>query len=211
MPSYLLTIREALTGYRLLDHPFYRRWTRGDLRRDDVREYAAQYRFVERSQPAWLTGVRDRLPSGVARTAAARVLADETDATASHVDLFDGFAAAIGAPEEGVPTPATARLIETVDGLVADGPASGLAALLAYELQSPEVSREKAIGLRAHYGVDGEGTAFWDTHADLDVRHGAWLLDALDAVGGSVSVAHSAARAAATAWWGFLDERGQEP
>jgi pyrroloquinoline quinone (PQQ) biosynthesis protein C len=198
MPSYPATIQEALAGYRLLEHPFYRRWTQGTLRRDEVREYAAQYRFIERSQPGWLVGIRDRLPDGAARNAVVRVLADETDATASHVDLFDGFAAAIGAPEESIPTPATARLIETVDGLVADGPAPGLAALLAYELQSPEVSREKAVGLRAHYGVDGEGTEFWDTHARLDVQHGGWLLDALDEVGGTVSVARSAARSAAT-------------
>jgi len=200
-------LHAALDGHHLLDHPFYRRWIEGTLPLDELREYAAQYRSIERSQPRWLTGVAERLDDGPSRFAVSRVLDDEVDPGGSHIDLFEQFAGAIGAPPDVVPTPATARLLGTLDSLVDEGPVSGLGGLLAYELQSSAVSREKATGLRLHFDVGGDGVAFWDTHAELDRRHSVWLLDALEHSGGSPRVATEAAGKAAAAWWAFLDER----
>jgi len=197
----------ALDGHRLLQHPFYRRWVEGTLGLDELRVYAAQYRHIERAQPRWLAGVAERVDNDAARTAVTRVLDDEIDAEGSHADLFDRFAEAIGAPIDMAPSPATVKLLNTLDELVDSGPVFGLGGLLAYELQSPEVSREKADGLRRHFDLDGDATAFWNTHAELDERHSAWLLEALEASGGSDSRAVEATRRAAVAWWAFLDER----
>jgi pyrroloquinoline-quinone synthase len=207
MSTIVRTIDEALDGHRLLEHPFYRRWTLGTLTLEELREYAAQYRSIETAQPRWLAGIADQLESGPARESVGYVLRDELDPDATHAELFDTFAAAIGAPDSAPPTAATARLIATLDGLVADGPVSGLGGLLAYELQSAAVSREKATGLRDHFGVDGDGAAFWETHAVLDQRHAGWLLDAVSTIPASQDAAIAAARTAGAAWWAFLDER----
>lgn len=207
MTSVEAGISAAVTGHRLLDHPFYRRWTAGTLGIDELRDYAAQYRHIERAQPEWLSGIAERLEDEHARAEVTRVLDDELDAAGTHADLFDQFAGAIGAPEDVSPSPATRALIDTLDELVARGPASGLSGLLAYELQSSDVSREKAAGLRAHFGLDADGTAFWDTHAELDTRHSSWLLQALERIGEPEAGAGTAAASAAAAWWAFLDER----
>ena len=201
------SIDAALDGRRLLTHPFYRRWTAGTLGMDELRGYTAQYRHVERAQPRWLEGIAARLEDEDARANVTRVLDDELDADGPHADLFDVFAATIGAADEVAPSSATRALIDTVDALVAAGPASGLSGLLAYEVQSSEVSREKADGLRRHFAVDGDGTAFWDTHAQLDKKHSSWLLHALERIDEPADAATAAAGAAAQAWWAFLDER----
>jgi pyrroloquinoline-quinone synthase len=207
MTSLEACIDATLDGHRLLHHPYYRRWTAGTLRLDELREYAAQYRNIERSQPRWLEAIVAGLEPGAARDSVTRVLDDELGDQSSHADLFDQFASAVGAPQDVAPSPATAALIDTVDAMVATSPVAGLGALLAYELQSPDVSREKALGLRRHFGLDGEATLFWDTHAELDRHHAAWLQQAVQQGGDTTGVAVAAAGTAAAAWWAFLDER----
>lgn len=134
-----------------------------------------------------------------------RTLADEVGPPA-HLELFDGFARAVDAPAEA-PSAATAALLEVQRREVAAGPATGLGALLAYEMQLPEVAASKAAGLRVHHGVDVAGTRFWDLHAELDVAHSGWSLDALSSLGEEPAPALDAARRTADAWWAFLDER----
>ena len=195
----------VLAGRRLLDHPFYRRWERGELRAVELAAYAAQYRHLEAALPELLRGVIAGMDGGPGRDAVLRTLADEVGPP-SHVELFDGFAAAVDAIP-APPTPATAALLELQRRQVAEGPATGLAALLAYELQVPEVAASKAAGLHAHHGVSAGGTRFWDLHAGLDVEHAAWSLDALASLDGDPARVADSARQVAGGWWAFLDER----
>jgi pyrroloquinoline-quinone synthase len=207
MTSLSSRIDATLDGQRLLDHPFYRRWTAGTLSIDELREYATQYRSIERSQPRWLAGITAALEPGSARASVQRVLDDELSDGSSHADLFDRFATSIGAPDDAPPSPATSALLRTLDALVDESPVAGLGGLLAYEVQSSAVSSEKALGLRRHFNLDGDATAFWDTHAELDQRHSAWLQEAVTASGMPEERAVTAAGTAASAWWAFLDER----
>jgi hypothetical protein len=50
--------RGALQGRRLLSHPFYQRWSRGDLRLGELGAYAGQYRFIEARLPGWLESIQ---------------------------------------------------------------------------------------------------------------------------------------------------------
>jgi pyrroloquinoline-quinone synthase len=190
---------------RLLDHPFYRRWERGELETSELAAYAAQYRHLEAALPELLRSVAAGMEPGPGRDAVLRTLADEVGPP-SHLELLDGFAAAVDAPSDA-PAPATAALLELQRRRVAEGPLTGLATLLAYELQVPEVAASKAEGLRAHHGLDARGTRFWDLHAGLDVEHAAWSLDALAGLAEDPAPVVEAAREAADGWWTFLDER----
>ena len=190
---------------RLLDHPFYRRWERGELEASELAAYAAQYRHLEAALPELLSGIAGAMEAGRGRDAVLRTLADEAGPP-SHLELFDGFAAAVDAPSDP-PAPATAALLDLQRRRVAQGPATGLATLLAYEVQVPEVASSKAEGLRAHHGLDAGDTLFWDLHAGLDVEHAAWSLDALAGLAGEPGAVVEAAREAADGWWAFLDER----
>jgi pyrroloquinoline-quinone synthase len=85
----------------------------------------------------------------------------------------------------------------------------GLAALLAYESQIPEVARTKREGLDAFYGVaDERAIAFFRVHEDIDVLHQQVEMQILKEQCATVSdqnKAIAAARDAAKALWSFLD------
>ncbi|HUI04266.1 MAG TPA: iron-containing redox enzyme family protein [Acidimicrobiales bacterium] len=200
------TLADVLVGRRLLAHPFYRRWEAGTLAPGELGAYAAQYRHFEAALPGVLERVASHSDEPGARALVEANLADERGAPA-HIELFDGFAAAVGAGAPGPMTPATTALVGLYDEL-ADGPAvAALAALAAYEVQSAEIAASKADGLRARYGLDGAATRFWDVHAAVDQDHGAWIVGALAALGAGAEDVRPAAHAAAGAWWAFLDER----
>ena len=84
---------------------------------------------------------------------------------------------------------------------------AALAAVAAYEVQAPDIAASKADGLRCRYGLDDDGTRFWDVHAGIDEGHGAWMLEALAQSADGPSAVTAPATAAADAWWAFLDER----
>lgn len=200
----------ALEDRRLLTHPFYRRWQLGEVTLGELAAYAAQYRHFEAGLPSFLTGLAGALPEGPARDLVAANLRDELGDPVPHLELFERFADAVGAPVE-TPSPATRALLETYAELGAEGPAAALAGFLAYEAQAPEVAASKAGGLRRHYGIGDDGVGFWEHHADVDARHGAWTAEALAATADDPGVVTAAARRAADAWWAFLDERDAQP
>jgi pyrroloquinoline quinone (PQQ) biosynthesis protein C len=204
-------VAAALEGRTLLTHPFYQRWEAGLLAPGELADYAAEYRAFEAALPVLLAEVAEGLSSAEEAPAADLVrtnLADELGRPEPHLDLFDRFAEAVGAPSEPtVPGPAARQLVATYRGLVAEGPASALAGLAAYETQASSIAASKADGLRRWYGTPQSGTAFWDVHATMDADHGEWTLDALDALDADPEEIGRAARRAADAWWSLLDER----
>jgi len=207
--AILTAVEEALEGRRLLSHPFYRRWSQGELRPGELAAYASQYRFIEARLPGWLESIQSSAQNDEVTELVQRNLDDEVGGPITHLELFDRFAAAVGAtnPEATEVDTATRALLDIHDELVASSAAEGLAAVLSYELQSPEISASKAAGLRSRYGVDGESVEVWDPHALVEGDQATWTLDAVVAAGGEPPMARMAARRAADAWWAFLDER----
>ena len=57
-------IDEARTRWNVLDHPFYLRWERGELSREDLAYYAGEYRHAVVAL-ADAAAVGGRTPSGV--------------------------------------------------------------------------------------------------------------------------------------------------
>jgi pyrroloquinoline quinone (PQQ) biosynthesis protein C len=197
---------DILRSRRLLAHPFYRRWEAGTLGRGELASYAAQYRHFEAALPVVLERIADALPDGRARGLVVANLEDERAVPAPHLELFDAFAGAVGATATDM-TPATDALVGMYMTQVGASPVAGLSAVAAYEIQAPGIAATKAEGLRTRYGLDDDGTRFWDVHAGVDEAHGAWMLEALGAVAAGPDEVSAAATAAADAWWAFLDER----
>lgn len=203
-PRLDAVLQERLAGRRLLDHPFYRRWSRGEVSVAELRAYAAQYRHFEAALPAHLCAVAAAATTEALREQALRNLDDKS----THLQLFDDFAGALGEARPVAPSPAMQRLLDVHAATRGRSAEEGLAALLAYELQSPAVAASKAEGLREHGILDGEDALrFWDLHATLDADHAQWALDALQASGADAETLGDAIEAAAAAWWSFLDER----
>jgi pyrroloquinoline-quinone synthase len=201
-----LDIAAVLVDRRLLDHPFYRRWESGGVSMEELASYAAQYRHFERFLPTFLRTLIAGLPEGSGRDLVAANLADEEGDPIPHVELFERFASAVGANVEKA-SPAMSNLLGCYEQLLVHGPFAALAGFAAYESQAGDVARRKADGLRHDHGLDDEAVSFWEHHAAVDVRHGAWVQESLEEAGDSAATLLAFARRAADGWWAFLDER----
>jgi pyrroloquinoline-quinone synthase len=158
-------LADVQSRWNLLDHPFYVRWSAGELSAEDLAFYAGQYRHAIVA----LARATDR----AARAAVSAELAAHAGEEAAHVALWDRFADAAGT--DG-PQPAEPETAECAQAWAGDGRdlLGHLVALHAIESAQPAISRVKADGLREHYGfAPGPGTAYFDLHAERDLQHAA--------------------------------------
>ena len=90
-----------IESYDLLKHPFYQAWSKGDLTRDDLREYSAEYWHHVSAFPSYLSALHSQLPDGKLRRLVLENLADEEglEDGAPHSDLWMDFARGMGANE----------------------------------------------------------------------------------------------------------------
>jgi pyrroloquinoline-quinone synthase len=176
--------------WNVLEHPFYRRWSSGELTAEELSFYAGEYRHA-------VVALAD---------AASAADADHAEEERAHVELWDRFAAAVGASEAVDPLPETR---ECVAAWTAGRDAlEGLAILYAIESAQPAISRTKLDGLVRHYGVgEGPATEYFALHAELDEEHAAHsrrlIEERLDAADGERLVA--AAERALRGNWALLD------
>ena len=134
-------------------------------------------------------------------------MADELGEPAPHAVMFESFARAAGARAEVAPTEATAALLSAIRSVAGRDPVAALSMVAAYEVQAADIAASKADGLRRHYGLDAEGTRFWDVHTTQEVAHAGWSSEALALIDADAAAVQASARVAAEAWWAFLTER----
>jgi pyrroloquinoline-quinone synthase len=183
-------IDAARERWNVLRHPFYIRWERGELTREELAHYAGEYRHVV---------------VALSRAAAASGDAGHAAEEAAHVDLWDDFAAALDAPLDRAPDASTrtcAAAWSPPDRLDA------LAVLYAIESAQPAVSQTKLKGLVEHYGFasGSPGTRYFELHAERDVEHAAAArADLLAAAPVDVGRLADAAECALRGNWELLD------
>lgn len=200
-------VERSLKGLRLLGHPFYRSWQDGLLQQPDLARYAEQYRHFERSLPETLSVLAGSLPAGEPRRLVEQNLDDELSRPEAHVDLFEGFAEAVGAREASEPTPATQHLVDLYAEAVGRGAVPALAVVAAYEVQAGDIATTKAGSLKHRYGLTAHATSFWNVHSEIEATHADWTIEALTTLQADPdSVADWSGRSA-QAWWSFLDDR----
>lgn len=154
--------------WNVLEHPFYQRWSNGELSRDELSFYAGEYRHA-------VVALADAL-DGAAATAEPAIKAHLTEHAAEerdHVDLWDDFARALDADLDRAPRAETEACVaawtagtDTLEGLVA-----------AYTVESgqPEIAKTKLDGLIERYAFVDEGpaTEYFALHSDRDHEHAA--------------------------------------
>ena len=175
--SALDAIHELIAHRRLLDHPFYSAWSKGELTTDALRTYAAQYYHWVQAFPTWLSATHANTTDLAMRQEILENLIDEERGAENHPELWLRFCDALGLDREAVRTadllPETARAIAMMRTVSRDEPAvASLAALYAYESQQPEVMKTKREGLRDKYGVTS-GHDYFEVHETADVEHSA--------------------------------------
>jgi len=162
----LARLDEARAATDVLEHPFYRRWSSGELSREQLGRYAGQYRHAVVALADASDGA-----AGAASPRHAEGLARHAEEERAHVALWDGFAGACGAAAEAAPSAGTdecAAAWRAGDDLL-----ERLAVLYAIEASQPAIAQTKLEGLRAHYDhvQEGPATEYFSVHAVRDVEH----------------------------------------
>ena len=186
--AFFQALDTRLDRYDLLKHPYYQAWSKGELTRGDLREYAAEYWHHVSAFPAYLSALHSRLPDGQLRRMVAANLADEeglAHGDVAHSDMWMDFASGIGAEEGDVRerelAAETRALLEHFRAAMQGSPATALAALYAYESRVPAIAQTKAEGLEKHYAADARTRRYFTVHTTADVYHAQVWRDALTA------------------------------
>ena len=168
--DFLARLDEARRATDVLEHPFYQRWSAGELSAGELGRYAAEYRhaviaLAEASE-------RAAAKAGPVHAGGLRRHAEEE---AAHVALWEQFAQESGA---GAPAydgeGALAQTQACVQAWTAgEDLLEHLAVLYVIEAGQPEISRTKIEGLVDHYGYTEEGpaTEYFRVHELRDVEH----------------------------------------
>jgi pyrroloquinoline quinone (PQQ) biosynthesis protein C len=154
----------------VLTHPFYARWSAGELTRGELSFYTGEYRHAVVALAAASRAAAD-LAEGPARTELADHAAEET----AHIALWDAFAGALAADIDRSPLPETAACAEAWSGTPDRPLLESLVALYAIESAQPAISATKLEGLLKHYGfAAGEpAVGYFELHRELDLDHAA--------------------------------------
>ncbi len=192
-------IESSRERWDVLNHPFYQRWSAGELSADELARYSGQYRHAVEAIAEMSDSVADALPE---REDLRRHAAEEL----GHLRLWDGFLDEVGGDAGDQPTAETAECVRT---WTANGDAlETLARLYAVESGQPPISRTKREGLLERYGFDdGAGTAYFRIHETRDVEHAAEARELIEELAseGDDDRLVAAAESAFRANWRLLD------
>jgi len=170
----LARIDQARRTCNVLEHPFYERWSAGELSAEELDFYAGEYRHavlaLAEASEAVAAKAEPEHRGGLERHAAEE---------RSHVALWDEFAKAASCKgqEHAQSTLTREPLGETARCAQAWTAGSDalehLAVIYAIEAGQPEIARTKLEGLTERYGYSPEGPAveYFQLHATLDVEH----------------------------------------
>ena len=104
-------------------------------------------------------------------------LADEPSVPVAHVDLFAGFAAAVGAKDAVAATDATRALVDFQLSAAASGPVAGLGAIAAYEMQAGAIASSKAAGSGPTTGSTNREPGSGTSTLTMEAAHAGWSMD----------------------------------
>lgn len=193
-------IEAARSRHDVLEHPFYARWSAGELSAGELASYSGQYRHAVEAIAELSDYAAEALPERAELTAHAR---EER----GHVAVWDGFVAAVEGDPSAEPTAETSQCVEA--WIERDGALAALGRLYAIESGQPQISQTKLDGLRRHYGVRSRsGTRYFTIHRGRDLEHaaeGRELLDRLIAAPADEDVVVTAVERAFEANWRLLD------
>ncbi len=202
-------LQQIIAEFNLLKHKFYQAWSNGELSRDILQRYAAQYYHQVQSFPRFLSYIHAGCDKIEARKVVLQNLVDEEIHGTDHPTLWRQFAEGLGVSRESVinekPIAETQTMVDTFYELAKRDWRDGLCALYAYESQIPEISVSKIDGLKRFYGIHDERTLeFFTAHQAYDVEHANQVAGLIERYV-EPERAEQATREAAAVLWRFLD------
>jgi pyrroloquinoline-quinone synthase len=162
----LARLDETRAAINVLEHPFYQRWSAGELDRAELGRYAGEYRHA-----VIALARASALAADCADAEHRGELREHAEEEAAHVRLWEQFEQAVGGDAQQPPSSQTDACVDA--WTAGEDLLEHLAVLYAIEAGQPEISATKLEGLSTHYGFSGEGPAtdYFRLHQLRDVEH----------------------------------------
>jgi pyrroloquinoline-quinone synthase len=179
MNQHLDKIDNDIAEKHLLKHPFYLAWTRGELSKEALTDYAKQYYHHVAAFPTYLSAVHAKCDDQPTRKQILANLIDEEAGSPNHPELWKQFTEGLGVEDADLTKTEkqseTKNLIGTFRSVCSEqSTAEGLAALYAYESQIPAICESKIDGLKKHYDfTDPKHYEYFSVHIEADREHSA--------------------------------------
>lgn len=152
----------------LLKHSFYQMWTEGKLTIDHLQGYSKEYFQLVKAVPNFVENIEKWTDNPD--------VAGNAREEAEHVEPWVRFATALGVSRSELVdydgAEKTNAAVAKMLGLSQASFEEAVAAMYAYEMELPRISRSKIDGLKKFYGMGSEdATKYFEIHEEADVRH----------------------------------------
>ena len=171
--SLIESINVEIEKHSLLKHPFYQMWSKGELNEEHLRGYSKEYFQLVKQVPILVENMLEQT-NGVNKGLVETSLEEEKE----HIELWKRFCASLGVSEKDLQSyTGQGKANESIEELLRLTTSSfeeAIAALYAYELELPKISRSKIDGLKKFYNLDSkDALVYFETHELVDVKHAA--------------------------------------
>jgi pyrroloquinoline-quinone synthase len=173
MDDLIQGIDLEIEKHSLLKHPFYKMWSEGKLTIDHLQGYSKEYFQLVKIIPQFVETIAKKTANSDDEGSS---IAKNAREEADHVELWIRFATALGVSRSDIVNyGGLEKTKEAVAKLMTLGNFTfeqAVAAMYAYEMELPKISRSKIDGLKKFYSVDSEdATKYFEVHEEADVRH----------------------------------------
>jgi len=138
--------------HKLLDHPFYRAWEKGEITKEQLSAYAASYNEFIKMVPEFWSVVISTFDSKSEE--GKKIIGEET----AHINLWKKWSDKLPSSEN---FPSMNNEISSFNNF---NPSELLGAIHAFEIQQPDVAKTKKEGLIKHYGFNESELIYFDEH-----------------------------------------------
>lgn len=170
----LAFLDDLIASRSLLKHPFYVRWSAGELTRDDLKIYAKEYYHLVQRVPGIVSRVKERAPVQMQSRIGENVR-EETE----HIALWERFASSLGISKEELdeyhPCSRVVAAVRLLEELAETSFEDGVVAMYALERELPAIAQTKKDGLMKFYGLSSEDAqAYFDEHLGEEKHLDVW-------------------------------------
>ena len=163
----------------LLKHSFYQMWSEGKLTIDHLQGYSKEYFQLVKAVPEFVQAIEKGTDNPD--------VSGNAKEEAEHVEPWVRFAVALGVSRnELVEYEGEEKTNAAVAKMMSLSKASfeeAVAAMYAFEMELPKISRSKLDGLKKFYGLGNEdATKYFEIHEEADVRHAQVWRDILQKI-----------------------------
>ncbi|OGJ64302.1 hypothetical protein A3C37_05380 [Candidatus Peribacteria bacterium RIFCSPHIGHO2_02_FULL_53_20] len=176
MPS-VFTLDPLISDLSLLKHPFYQKWSKGELTLKDLQIYAKEYFHLVQRIPGIVERVRVRADERGHDLAG--MIEKNRIEEQEHVELWKRFAKSLGVSEteliahkpSATVTAAVMELEQLADGSFEDG----VITMYSLEVELPKIAKTKKEGLCEWYNLSSEDAQiYFDEHLKEEEHLQVW-------------------------------------